>query len=281
MVGSAFALRDIPEKSRLDYWHEAICQTYLTVNCEKLTDDTLDGAIRACTLGSLELSEVASPAMTYSRGNDEIQKSREEFFQLVLAIDGQGIVEQCGRQTEFMPGDMVIYTSLEQSKVIYPHGSETQVLKIPVSILEDRLSSVDSIGATLLNGSTPMGTMARSVMREWMSVSLSDQQTGIRVSNGALDILITAIEGSLLTATNQKFTKQLSQVKRYIEDHISDPDLDVHQIARANNVSVRTLNRMFAADGTTAIKWIWCRRLATSHKVLSEGRVRPEFHASP
>jgi hypothetical protein len=68
----------------------------------------------------LELSEVRSPAMIYYRGRDEIKRNREEFFQLVLTIDGQGLVGQCGRQTEFMPGDMVVYSSLEQSKVVYP-----------------------------------------------------------------------------------------------------------------------------------------------------------------
>ena len=35
----------------------------------------------------------------------------------------------------------------------------------------------------------------------------------------------------------------------------------------------RTLYRLFAAEGTTPIRWLWQQRLAASFKALTEGKV--------
>ncbi|MHA6885854.1 helix-turn-helix transcriptional regulator [Ralstonia pseudosolanacearum] len=48
--------------------------------------------------------------------------------------------------------------------------------------------------------------------------------------------------------------------------------MDVATIARETNVSVRSLHRLFAADGTTAMRWLWQQRLLASYKALAAGR---------
>ncbi|MNV99180.1 Transcriptional activator NphR [compost metagenome] len=61
---------------------------------------------------------------------------------------------------------------------------------------------------------------------------------------------------------------------------MADPDLDVIQIATAHHVAPRTLNRLFAADGTTAIRWLWQQRLDASYKALVGGNVRQVTEAA-
>jgi len=281
MVSSAFNINNIPETQRFDCWHDVICQTYLTVDCQRLTDGPLEGFIQARELGSLWFSEVTSPAMTYQRGKAELNRSHEEYFQLVLVVDGSGVVEQGDNQALINPGDMVVYSSTEPSRVSYPNGSNTQVVKIPRPLLADRIEAIDQIAATLLNGSSPIGVMTRNLIRECINVSLDNHCSSTRFSNGILDILATAIENNLpIDASARASSVPLLNVKRYIEERLADPDLDVAQIAQHNNVSVRTLNRMFAADGTTATRWLWNRRLANSHKVLSEGKVKQVSQAA-
>ena len=161
MITSTFNLNEIPAPRRLKYWQDAICKTYITVDCKKLSDNSIDGAISARMLGSPELSEVTSPPMAYSRGKEQLRGSQSDCFQLVLAVEGKGIVEQGNRRTRFKPGDMVIYSSMEASTVAYPEGSTTQVVKIPSALLVDRVRSTDGIGATPVDGSTALGSMTR------------------------------------------------------------------------------------------------------------------------
>ena len=42
----------------------------------------------------------------------------------------------------------------------------------------------------------------------------------------------------------------------------------------------RTLNRLFAAESTTPIRWLWRQRLAASYKALAEGHVRQVIDAA-
>jgi AraC-like DNA-binding protein len=211
--------------------------------------------------------------MAYHRGSDEISVGDGEHFLLVLAQKGHGAVEQRSVCTAFSAGDMVIYSSMERSVISFPESSTTQVVKVPSSLLEDRVASTDRIAATLLDGSTPMGSLAKNLVRESINLSLGSADPGARLACGVLDILAAVIESNLPADPGRQFDPQLASIKRYVEEHITDPGLNVHEIAQRNNISVRTLNRLFAAAGTTANSWIWSRRLANSYKLLSEGKV--------
>ncbi|KVD46798.1 hypothetical protein WS61_09870 [Burkholderia sp. ABCPW 11] len=280
MIASTFSLQKVPESQRLNYWQEAIFQTYLTVDCRRLGSSTLNGAIRARPFGCLELSEVTSPPMTYYRGSDEIKAGGEEHYQLVLAVEGHGFVEQRGNRTPISPGDLVIYSSLEQSEISFPEGSTTQVVKIPRSLLSERVKSAERIAATSVDVGSPAGMLVRSLVRECINGYLETPHHDVRVTNGLLEILAAAIESNLPSEACGRFDIALSNIKQYIEDHLSESELNVQQIAKRHSVSVRTLNRMFASEGTTAINWIWTRRLASSYKILSEGKVRQVSQAA-
>ncbi|CAD6560164.1 helix-turn-helix domain-containing protein [Paraburkholderia sabiae] len=280
MNASKFSLNEVAELQRMAYWQDAIYKNYLTVDCRRLDHRSLAGNIRASRVGGLDLSEVTSPPMSYHRGPNQIAAGNERHFLLVLAVEGQGIVKQRGNRTLFGPGDMVIYGSQEASEISYPNGSTTQVIRIPSSLLEDRTSSTDRIAANLLDGSSPGGAIARALIRECIAANLGDHVADSRLANGVLEILTAVIENSLPTASLSRGAVPLSQVKKYVEEHLLDPDLSVQQIAVHNSVSVRTLNRMFAAEGTTAVNWIWTRRLANSYRLLSEGKVRQVSQAA-
>lgn len=269
---STFDIRGLPDTQRYQFWQEAICETYLTVDCQLLGDAPLEGVIDAYPFGDLELSQVYTPAMNYVRGDRELKRSDEEYFQLILAVEGDVIIEQREIQSRIKPGEMVIYSSTERSKCICPNGAYTRVIKIPRTLLEDRMGRVDQISATVLHSTTPLGMLARNLIPNCLETAHSTNDVDNRTSNGVLDILTSAIEASLPSASTPKQSHALLKVKKHIEQCFADPELDVLRIAEFNNMSVRTLNRLFAAEGTTTMRWVWTRRLAHSHKMLSEGR---------
>jgi AraC-like DNA-binding protein len=63
-------------------------------------------------------------------------------------------------------------------------------------------------------------------------------------------------------------------VKRYVVANLHDPEMTVDSIAAAQNLAPRTLHRLFSAEGTTPIRWLWQQRLSASYKALAEGHVR-------
>jgi len=65
----------------------------------------------------------------------------------------------------------------------------------------------------------------------------------------ALDIVATALDLEADDLSSQG--GQLEKIKQYILANLPDPELTTERIAHANHIAPRTLNRLFAADGTT------------------------------
>jgi AraC-like DNA-binding protein len=51
-----------------------------------------------------------------------------------------------------------------------------------------------------------------------------------------------------------------------------DETLSVAEISSEQNISARSLNRAFAAEGTTPMAWLRNKRLAEAYALLKEGR---------
>lgn len=93
--------------------------------------------------------------------------------------------------------------------------------------------------------------------------------------HATMDIISTTLDGELgaEAQANLEQHRLLLQVQRYMLAHLHEAGIDLEAIARAQNVSPRTLSRIFATEGTTPMRWLWRQRLAASHKLLSDGSV--------
>lgn len=272
---TTFSTLQIDSKQRLAYWNDVICKTYLAVECQPQMDSAWEGHLQVRPLGQLELSDVLSPAMNYRRSVTELKDHHEEHYQLVLVTQGYGCVEQAGRQAVLGVGDLALYSAAQPSLVSYPKSSRSLVLKIPRALIAARVTRLEQLTAITLKGDSGIGSMIGHLLRESFALNEGGSLPhDARLASGMLDIVSAALENTAGVPLDSSWHNPLVPIKHYIQAHLGDPDLQICTIAHQHNVSVRTLNRLFAAEGTTAIRWLWQQRLAASHKCLSEGRVR-------
>lgn len=62
----------------------------------------------------------------------------------------------------------------------------------------------------------------------------------------------------------------LNQVKKYIQANLGNHELNADYIALANGVSVNYLNKVFKLEHTSLMKYVWGRRLALAHEILTD-----------
>ena len=278
---NAFNTGSIDQRKRLAYWTEAICETFLTVDCRQQGDHPFHGEMKGCHLGSLDLIDVVSPAMEYYRGPAQLQGRSDEHFQLVLQVTGTGALQQHDRQTLLMPGDVALYSAWAPSSIAYPSGSRTIAVKVPRADVISRLQGREQALALSLKASSPFGAMLASMIRE--SFNWGMEQGGRdepRLSSGMLDIMCFAFENPAGSVACAPRRNPLEPIKRYIRSHLDNPDLNLDEVASQHNVSLRTLHRLFAAEGTSANRWLWQQRLEASYKALSERKVRQVSEAA-
>lgn len=278
---NAFNTGSIDQRKRLAYWTEAICETFLTVDCRQQNDRPFHGEMKGCQLGSLDLIDVVSPAMEYYRGPAQLKGRTEEHFQLVLQVTGTGVLEQYDRQAILLPGDVALYSASAPSSIAYPAGSRTIAVKVPRDSVISRLQGREQALALSLKAASPFGAMVGGMIRESLGWGMGQGgRDEPRLSSGMLDIMCFAFENAVGFSVGSARKNPLEQIKRYIGEHLDDPELHLDDVASRHNVSLRTLHRLFAAEGTSANRWLWQQRLEASYKALTERKVRQVSEAA-
>lgn len=278
---NAFNTCQIDQRKRLAYWTDAICETFLTVDCRQRGSGLFHGEMRGCELGEIDLIDVVSPPMEYFRGPSQLRGHEEEHFQLILQLSGTGLLQQHGKEANLMPGDIALYSATAPSSIVYPHGSRTIAVKIPRISILDRITGHESSMAIALKSNTALGSMIGGMVKEgfvWGAEKRSLDAS--RLISGMLDIIAFAFDQRSDEICESSRKSPIEQIKRHMHDNLADPDLMLCDVATKHNVSMRTLNRLFAAEGTSANRWLWLQRLEASYKALSEGQVRQVSEAA-
>lgn len=256
-------------------WREAVCRDYVLVECQRGTGQPFRASMVQAFAGPLSISTVASGAIHYRRSSRSIRLDPREELQLSLILEGDFSVEQGGRRSELNVGDMALYDAASplelESRLFY----RAVTIKLPTTLLSTRVPDAARHTAVRLSGQSGVGAIARGLVDDLaQQANVIPDALMARLCSPLLDVLgLTIAREGALTALTSNRSKALERVKRWVLDRIDDPDLSIHEMASENAMTPRTLNRLFAEDGTTATKWIQQRRLNLAYTLLTEGGV--------
>jgi AraC-like DNA-binding protein len=193
-----------------------------------------------------------------------------------VQTSGSGMVIQDGREVRLRPGDFACYDSTRPYTLSFGDTFEQLVLHMPRALLLDRLGRTELITARAVRGNTPVGGLAFSYLRQAASVLGNvDAQTAARLSEISLALVTTAFADLLqreraagVASPSWARTALIYRAKAVIDNHLDDPSLNPAAIADAVGISLRYLQALFQAEGTTVSDWIWCKRLERSRRRL-------------
>ena len=93
-----------------------------------------------------------------------------------------------------------------------------------------------------------------------------------------LDLLVISLELQDLKTSHQEMDLY-GRIMQYIQRHLTEPDLSIEAIAKAHNVSTRTVTRAFARYQNPVAE-IWKERLNASREAIERGQVRSVSEAA-
>ncbi|SEF80506.1 AraC-like ligand-binding domain-containing protein [Marinobacterium lutimaris] len=274
-MSALFDVYNVKEEERYDYWHELIFRYFCRVESQQLSDKFIDASLIWNQLGCLGLSEIRCEAVRYERSSGALQSAPNEDFLVSLMLEGEANMSQAGRHTRQKPGDIVFYDSARGFVYEFTKAYHAIVLRIPRRSLLSRFPGAENLTAVAMSSEADMGALVRSMMLSAASVDVpKDSSAASRVGASIVDVLSAALETQMagLDVMDDRHASLLQRAKNYIRANIDDPDLNVEAVANAVAVSPRTLNRLFASEGTPVMRWLWKERLEQSRSILSEGR---------
>jgi len=262
-----------------DHWHQVTCRSYSLTQCRHDADRGFRAAITIREIGALSISELftlpsAGDPIRATRRSCDIRQDPRDYYMLWLLLDGRIGLAQNGNTTLMQPGDLFFYDQSRPFELSFACRSRALMVTIPGPLLNARISAAHIAGRRLA-ANPGLGALAASLLQQLYGLKdATPDDVAQRLGASALDMLIAAIEAEAdaLSGTSAN-ERRLEAAKAFMRANLDDSRLDLDRIAKSQGLAPRTLYRLFAAEGTTPIRWLWQQRLAASFKALTEGKV--------
>jgi AraC-like DNA-binding protein len=233
----------VEARDRLSYWIEAVCNTYVQLDCDApKRDQPFNGTIEANQLATLGLSRVTSSPQWVRRTPAKISRATEDYFLVSIQTKGRGKIVQDGRVADLAPGDFALYDSTRPYELIFDEPFQQHVLQLPgaghlmIGMINTLAADID----TLETGSV---------------AAIAESVENILVAG------LCSLPGAADPAVSQLTAYHRDQIKTYALQHLRDPRLSVHAIAAHLRLSPSTIYRAFASEPISLNSWIWNQRL--------------------
>lgn len=268
------ALTSHSNVNELDSWVSMVRNDFLMVNCSPL-DKQFSTEMSRLSLGDFFISTVTSSPIRYTRDSHSIRRDPREETQLTLLLDGELRVRQNNRLSTLSAGEMVLYESTSPFELEWQNPYRAITVKIPTSLLASSVPMVADITATKIPGNSGRSALIKSMLGTLSTmVDNTPESELIGIETPFLDLLSVTLNAELVgQQVGSQCNKKLLSIQNWLLKHLDDPDLDASNIANQHAVSVRTLNRLFAGQGTTVKKWLLQKRLESSYRLLTVGGI--------
>jgi AraC-like DNA-binding protein len=234
-------------------------------------------------LGGAVLVGTRSTGFTIDRGARHVRAGPEPVVGVVMQTRGGGRYEKAGLQHAVGPGDLMM-TDLQAP---FSYGWSGAGLSRALMVDYDRLAlPPDIVHKAILNlpGSPLYGLFRNHLDALGAAHERSGPDTdpvpGLEALNSATIELMRALVAA--AAQDERYTRQvradtmLTRVLAYARWHLTDPELSPERIARAHNISVRLLYKLFGQADMSLEQWIITQRLEGARRDLAspQGRLR-------
>ena len=265
---------DIAERKRFLYWQDAVCDTFVDLDCKAYADRPFFGELATASCNDLHFSSVRADGQIVERTPARIRRAREEVMLISLQVRGSGVIAQDGREARLGPGDFACYDSTRPYTLTFTADFEQIVLHMPREAMIRRVGRTEAWTARRIEATSPVGSLVLPFVRQTASI-VSDitPATAGRLSETCLSLVTAALaehKGGETDGGSAARTALIFRAKAAIDSLLHDHDLNTERVAGLVGISPRYLQDLFHAEQSTVSDWIWKRRLDRSRRCLAD-----------
>lgn len=269
-----FSTDDAPLKDRFAYWREVLTQHFVHLRPERIDDGGFSSAIRAQTLCGYSFSSVCAGPQRVHRGVREIARSPFDLVFFNLQTEGGGSFRQNGEETALSPGDIFIIDATRPFELGCPTPLTQLSLKIPRSLLWQRLRFRDDAPGARIDGKSYVGKLLGGYLSAlWRGEKDGAAKGGDDVVSHLADLVAFDIDRRRMRKTTPRPAVRAAiyqRAKRFIAANACDPDLAPRAVAEAMGASLRTLQSIFAEREDSIARRIQQEKLKTADRLLGD-----------
>lgn len=191
-----------------------------------------------------------------------------------MPLDGGLRIHHLGRHCELGQGELGIVATSAEYEIEMSDRLDALWLRVPTRLLRAHVISMDDLLGYKVNVSGGVGAAAmdlmRAAIREGNTLSARGESLIAHALVSFIGETINSARDDDSARASRHRRRILERARDYIEAHIAEEGLTPQQIAKGVGISTRYLSEIFAAEGTSPMRWVRNRRLERCRMELEQ-----------
>ncbi len=265
-----FSTEQFAARERIPAWREFVGRTFCRAEIEPLSREGFVGRTTMRLLPGLGVISGDCAPLSYVQtrqlsDNDDVILT---FASGPWQLDYRGRIQACGAGDAILTSASCLATHTLHAGG--PHGG----LRVPIKLLSPLVDGIEDTFGKRIAAQAPAMRLLRHHLGMVEELEAPDMH-GLRAQAASQlrDLIAMAIgptrDGSEMARSNGVRAARLRAIKRDIRQNVRQ-DLSVAVLAARHRLPVRSLQRLFEAEGTTLTDFVVAERLACAHAMLTQ-----------
>jgi AraC-like DNA-binding protein len=272
----------LPQPRREAAWRDAVCDTFVRLECTPERSAPMHGRLEAGVLGNLHVARVTSSPQHVERTRERAAQDDQAFVLLSLQYRGRTVVRQAGNEAVLTPGCIAFYDTARPYTLTLPNDFDQIVLHLPRDMVNasvprgldhmaQKLSASNPFAQTIIALGPQLLTMMNTARP---SMAARTAAAAVELISLALDSLDNPLEAPAEAAESPRSASAVAdalawRARELIGHQLDDAGLTPSRLASQMHVSLRRLQEVFHGQGTTLTDCIWDARLEFARGLLA------------
>jgi len=237
-----------------------------------------DNVYRTLALGKMELIGMRCGTIAMRRDAADIRARPRCIATFILQIRGRSSFRHYGNHVELEEGDITLCNNSTQYDLILDGPCEIILFRVPMRMINEAIPTPDVFFGQRLTNRDGLASTSTAIARDL--IAKEQDQLSPEIAERAGRHLLEVIASSYIplldqrAATSAVMHGRFWKVKRFIEEHLRDPELSPSYIASQLGLSDRYLRMIFAVGNEAPSAFILRRRLEECAAQLRDPRWR-------
>jgi AraC-like DNA-binding protein len=249
-------------------WRASIISTCGQFDPEFVEPNAFVGWLRNVTIHNFGAAEVASNSPRIERSDRHTRLDGYDVYGAVFQVSGTSFVAQHDEVVELKPGDLAVVDATKPLTFFQPNGlAERLCLHLP------RQALVSHLGFEPPAALPGRRTRATRALFQLVRQQMDGDEAVSPETDAFMNLAVYDLLGAHLAPSDPQpdlahTEKLFARIRGIIEARFIDPNLGPGQVAAEAGISLRYLQKLFTARGTTCGHFIQSLRLARAEQLL-------------
>lgn len=288
-MAALLSIDTLPQPRRQAAWRDAVCDTFVRLECTPERSAPMHGRIEAGLLGNLHVARVTSSPQRVERTRERAARDDQAFVLMSLQYRGRTVVRQAGNEAVLTPGCIAFYDTARPYTLALPNDFDQIVLHLPRDLVDASVPRGLDHMAQKLSASNPFAQTIIALGPQLLAMTNTARPgMAARTAAAAVELISLALD-SLSEQTQTPTDIAASprapsavadalawRARELIGHQLDDVALTPTRLASQMHVSLRRLQEVFHGQGTTLSDCIWAARLEFARGLLALATQRQE-----